>query len=54
MLPWSYGEKVVCPICGSDTEKVLGIPSIIYRGSGFYTTDSRNAQSPPKKKGNIK
>ena len=30
-----------CPVCNSDSRRVLHSVPIIYKGSGFYTTDHR-------------
>jgi putative FmdB family regulatory protein len=31
-----------CPTCGSPVRKVFGSVGIVFKGSGFYKTDSRN------------
>jgi len=28
-----------CRFCGGRTDKILTVPSIVFRGSGFYKTD---------------
>jgi putative FmdB family regulatory protein len=28
-----------CPLCGGDGRRHLHIPAVVYKGSGFYTTD---------------
>jgi putative FmdB family regulatory protein len=33
--------KVICPQCGSKAKRVFSSVPIIFKGSGFYTTDSR-------------
>lgn len=35
----------VCPECGGATRKLLSRPGIVFKGSGWYVTDSR--PSPP-------
>lgn len=35
----------VCPECGGTTKKLLSTPGIVFKGSGWYKTDSRG--SPP-------
>ena len=35
----------VCPTCGGETRRVLHPPAIVFKGSGWYITDSRPA--PP-------
>ena len=39
-----------CPTCGSPVRKVFGNVGIVFKGSGFYKTDSRNG-GPKKKDG---
>jgi putative FmdB family regulatory protein len=34
-----------CPTCGSPVKKVFGNVGIVFKGSGFYKTDSRNGSS---------
>jgi putative FmdB family regulatory protein len=35
----------VCPECGSPVRKVYGSVGVVFKGSGFYRTDSRKAAS---------
>lgn len=35
-----------CPTCGAPVRKVFGNVGIVFKGSGFYKTDSRNGSSP--------
>lgn len=35
----------ICPIDGSQAERQLSVPHVIYKGSGFYTTDYKNSGS---------
>jgi putative FmdB family regulatory protein len=37
-----------CPACGGRLKKVYGNVGIVFKGSGFYKTDSRNAQKASK------
>ena len=30
-----------CPVCGEEAKRVLHAPPIVFKGSGFYVTDSR-------------
>jgi putative FmdB family regulatory protein len=32
-----------CPVCGGDLRKVFGNIGIVFKGSGFYKTDSRSS-----------
>jgi putative FmdB family regulatory protein len=34
-----------CPTCGAPVRKVFGNVGIVFKGSGFYKTDSRNGGS---------
>ena len=34
-----------CPTCGSSVRKVYGSVGVVFKGSGFYRTDSRAAAS---------
>ncbi len=46
----AFGSKTkpACPECGSKkTEKMISMPSVVFKGSGFYKTDSK--ASPAKK-----
>lgn len=31
-----------CPVCGSPVRKVFSAVGVVFKGSGFYRTDSRN------------
>jgi len=33
----------VCPECGGETRKVFHAPGIVFKGSGWYVTDSRSS-----------
>lgn len=35
----------VCPACGGELAKKFGAAGIVFKGSGFYVTDSRSAKS---------
>jgi len=35
----------VCPECGSPVRKVYGSVGVVFKGSGFYRTDSRKAST---------
>jgi putative FmdB family regulatory protein len=35
----TYGEP--CPACGGDLQRVFNPAPIVFKGSGFYITDSR-------------
>ncbi len=38
----------VCPKCGGELRKVFRSVGIVFKGSGFYKTDSRSAESATK------
>lgn len=31
-----------CPTCQREVKRVISAPGVIFKGSGFYTTDSRS------------
>ncbi len=35
----------VCPACGGSLRKVFGSVGVVFKGSGFYRTDSRDSKS---------
>ena len=37
----------ICEVCGGELRRVLYPTGIIFKGSGFYRTDSRKAESTP-------
>lgn len=43
-------QKTECPQCGKgNAKRVLTVPQVHFKGSGFYKTDSQMAKNPPKK-----
>jgi predicted nucleic acid-binding Zn ribbon protein len=34
-----------CPKCGQEAKRILHPPPIVFKGSGFYITDSRKGDS---------
>ncbi|MFW5998535.1 MAG: FmdB family zinc ribbon protein [Bacillota bacterium] len=43
-----------CPECGSDVKKLIGNPGVIFKGSGFYSTDSKNNATEKSSSGDEK
>ena len=41
------GSELSCPKCKGKTRRVFSVVPIIFRGSGFYTTDSRKKAPKP-------
>ena len=41
----------VCPACGGTLKKVFGAIGVVFKGSGFYKTDSRPAAKSDKPAG---
>jgi putative FmdB family regulatory protein len=39
-----------CPECGGRLRKVFNAVGVVFKGSGFYRTDSRSNGTPPEKK----
>lgn len=46
-LVQSFTDPAVteCPQCGAPVRKVYGSVGVVFKGSGFYRTDSRKASS---------
>jgi predicted nucleic acid-binding Zn ribbon protein len=46
----SYTEESVeaCPKCGKRPRRLVSAPAIVFKGSGWYKTDSRATSSPSK------
>jgi len=42
---FSDAPLTVCPACGGRLRKVFSPVGIVFKGSGFYRTDSRNGSS---------
>jgi putative FmdB family regulatory protein len=42
---FSDAPVAVCPECGFPVRKVYGSVGVVFKGSGFYRTDSRKAPS---------
>lgn len=42
----SFGDDplTTCPACGGTLRKVFGSIGVVFKGSGFYKTDSRSAK----------
>jgi putative FmdB family regulatory protein len=49
---FSDASLTECPVCGGKLRKVYGSVGVVFKGSGFYRTDSRNgaAGSAPGEK----
>jgi putative FmdB family regulatory protein len=43
-------HHVACPECGGELARVFSPAGIVFKGSGFYLTDSRNASEKAKAK----
>lgn len=42
-----------CPECGSPVKRIIGgAPGVIFKGSGFYVTDTRSTNSATAKNNN--
>ncbi len=42
---FSENGQVSCPQCGCDAQRIFSPVPIIFKGPGFYVTDSRNSNS---------
>jgi putative FmdB family regulatory protein len=49
----SYTDNTleVCPSCGKKPRKLMATPAIVFKGGGWYKTDSRPAQKDAPKEG---
>ena len=43
----SAKAKQRCPKCGKTANRVIFAPPVVFKGSGFYKTDSRGTDSSP-------
>lgn len=43
-----------CPKCGGKAQRVIHAPPIVFKGSGFYKTDSRKAPAAESESGSTK
>lgn len=41
-------RRVVCPNGHTGAHRVYSVPTVVYKGSGFYVTDSRKAAASAK------
>ena len=48
-LKQSFGEDspVSCPQCGSKARRLFSLVPVIFKGTGFYATDSRGNHNQP-------
>jgi len=46
---FSEDALTTCGVCGGALRKVFHPAGIVFKGSGFYATDSRSSGSKPKK-----
>ena len=42
---FSARARQKCQVCGKQADRMISAPPIIFKGSGFYVTDSRNGAS---------
>jgi putative FmdB family regulatory protein len=42
---FSDAPLTVCPACGGQLRKVFNAVGVVFKGSGFYRTDSRNGSA---------
>jgi putative FmdB family regulatory protein len=49
--PISAAAPTTCTVCGGPLRKVFSPVGIVFKGSGFYRTDSRAKSSTPKSDG---
>jgi len=44
---FSAPSRQKCPRCSKTANRILHAPPIVFKGSGFYKTDSRGSSSTP-------
>ena len=50
MQSFSSDPVATCGDCGTSATRMLSVPMVLYKGSGFYTTDyKKTGYSPPGK-----
>ncbi len=50
MQSWTSDPVATCGDCGTSATRMLSIPMVLYKGSGFYTTDyGRNGSASRSK-----
>ena len=48
---WSSEPITICDDCGASAKRQLSVPMVLYKGSGFYTTDyGRNGSASSTKR----
>jgi len=48
---FSENTPVSCPQCGGSAQRVISPVPIVFKGSGFYSTDSREKHARSSEKG---
>jgi putative FmdB family regulatory protein len=38
-------SEQTCPTCGGRSQRQISLPAVIFKGSGFYSTDNRKGSS---------
>lgn len=49
--PFSSEPVASCPKCGSRSKRQFTVPVVVYKGSGFYTTDHKGSSNSSAKNG---
>ncbi len=52
MHSMNESPNVVCDVCGAPMKKAVGRVGIVFKGSGFYITDSRKGNGKSSNSGN--
>jgi putative FmdB family regulatory protein len=47
---FSDAPITVCPECGGEVQKVFSNVGVVFKGGGFYKTDSRKDSTPKESK----
>ena len=46
--PFGSPAQHPCEECGEEAQRLLSVPALTFRGTGFYTTDSRKSDDDSK------
>jgi putative FmdB family regulatory protein len=44
-----FTDQVICPHGHSKVQRRYGVPRVIFKGNGYYTTDNRRSQKKEPK-----
>lgn len=50
--PIADRSPVACPVCGAAATRIFSPVGVVFKGSGFHSTDYRSAKAEPATDGN--